>query len=211
MEKNNVLVHNLCKSFGDFSLKDVSFQVPKGRIVGFIGENGAGKSTTINLILNELEKDDGKIEIFGVEHTIYSIKNDIGVVFDECNFHDIFTAKHIAKILSGVYTSWDDELYKYYLEKFNLPLEKTIGSFSKGMKMKLSIKNKSYKQLYISYCTSLNMFFHYKIKNIDYPFHIKNPRFHTEIKTGILITRNFLKHLNFVVTAEDDTKLHYFL
>ncbi|HBF0313704.1 TPA: ABC transporter ATP-binding protein [Clostridioides difficile] len=139
MEKNNILVQNLCKSFCNFLLKDVSFQVPKGRIVGFIGENGAGKSTTINLILNELEKDDGKIEIFGVEHTIYSIKNDIGVVFDECNFHDIFTAKHIAKILSGVYTSWDDELYKYYLKKFNLPLEKNIGSFSKGMKIKLSI------------------------------------------------------------------------
>lgn len=72
-------------------------------------------------------------------------------------------------------------------------------------------KNKSYKQLYISYCTSLNMFFHYKIKNIDYLFHIKNPRFHTEIKTGILITRNFLKHLNFVVSVEDDTKTSLFL
>lgn len=139
MEKNNVLVQNLYKYFDDFSLKDVSFSIPKGRIVGFIGENGAGKSTTINLILNELKKDAGKIEIFGVDNTEYTIKNDIGIVFDECNFHEIFTAKHIGKILSGIYTSWDDTLYQYYLEKFKLPLKKTIGSFSKGMKMKLSI------------------------------------------------------------------------
>ncbi|MBY2478662.1 ABC transporter ATP-binding protein [Clostridioides difficile] len=139
MENNNVLVQNLYKDFDDFSLKDISFRVPKGRIVGFIGENGAGKSTTINLILNELEKDAGKIEIFGVDNTTYSIKNDIGIVFDECNFHEVFTAKHIGKILSGIYTSWDDTLYQYYLEKFNLPFKKPIGSFSKGMKMKLSI------------------------------------------------------------------------
>ncbi|KPI54183.1 ABC transporter ATP-binding protein [Clostridioides difficile] len=139
MEKNNVLVQNLYKNFDDFSLKDVSFCIPKGRIVGFIGENGAGKSTTINLILNELKKDAGKIEIFGVDNATYSIKNDIGIVFDECNFHDIFTVKHISKILSGIYTSWDDTLYQHYLEKFKLPLKKTIGSFSKGMKMKLSI------------------------------------------------------------------------
>ena len=59
MEENNIVVQNLCKSFDNFSLRDVSFQVPKGRIVGFIGENGAGKSTTINLILNELKKDGG--------------------------------------------------------------------------------------------------------------------------------------------------------
>ena len=71
MEENNIVVQNLCKSFDNFSLRDVSFQVPKGRIVGFIGENGAGKSTTINLILNELKKDGGQIQLFGRDHTIF--------------------------------------------------------------------------------------------------------------------------------------------
>ena len=139
MGENNILVRDLCKQFDEFFLDHVSFQVPKGRIVGFIGENGAGKSTTINLILNELKKDAGQIQIFGIEHTIPSVKEDIGVVFDECNFHDVFNVSDIEKILSGVYKSWDSSLYREYLKKFKIPEKKQIGSFSKGMKMKLSI------------------------------------------------------------------------
>lgn len=139
MEENNIVVRNLYKSFDNFSLKDVSFQVPKGRIVGFIGENGAGKSTTINLILNELKKDGGQIQLFGRDHTAFSVREDIGVVFDSCNFHDIFTADDLEKILSGIYKSWDKALFEQYLNRFRLPRTKTIGSFSKGMKMKLSI------------------------------------------------------------------------
>ena len=139
MEKNNILVRDLCKQFDEFLLDHISFQVPKGRIVGFIGENGAGKSTTINLILDELKKDNGQIQIFGREHTISSVKENIGVVFDECNFHDVFNVSDIEKILSGVYKSWDSNLYRQYLKKFKIPERKQIGSFSKGMKMKLSI------------------------------------------------------------------------
>ncbi|NBH86118.1 ABC transporter ATP-binding protein [bacterium C-53] len=139
MEKNNILVRDLCKQFDGFLLDHVSFQVPKGRIVGFIGENGAGKSTTINLILDELKRDSGQIQIFGKENTISAVKEDIGVVFDECNFHDVFNVSDIEKILSGVYKSWDSNLYRQYLKKFKIPERKQIGSFSKGMKMKLSI------------------------------------------------------------------------
>lgn len=139
MENNSIVVQGLCKNFGDFSLDNVSFKVPKGRIVGFIGENGAGKSTTINLILNGLKKDSGKVEVFGMDHTIASVKSEIGVVFDECNFHEVFNAKDIAKIMAGVYSTWDNSMYRRYLKQFNIPLNKPIGSFSKGMKMKLSI------------------------------------------------------------------------
>ena len=139
MEKNNILVRDLCKQFDGFLLDHVSFQVPKGRIVGFIGENGAGKSTTINLILDELKRDNGQIQIFGKENTNSSVKEDIGVVFDECNFHDVFNTSDIEKILAGVYKSWNSSLYRQYLKRFKIPEGKQIGSFSKGMKMKLSI------------------------------------------------------------------------
>ncbi len=138
-EENSIFVQDLCKHFDSFTLDHVSFRVPKGRIVGFIGENGAGKSTTINLILNELKKDGGQIQLFGREHTASSVRENIGVVFDECNFHDVFTALDIERILSGIYKSWDSRLYRQYLEKFQIPLKKKIGTFSKGMKMKLSI------------------------------------------------------------------------
>ena len=130
---NNILVQNLCKQFEGFSLDNVSFKVPKGRIVGFIGENGAGKSTTINLILNELNKDSGQIQVFGIDHTIPTVKENIGVVFDECNFHDVFTAADIEKILKGVYKTWDSNLFSQYLKKFKIPTKKTISAFSKGM------------------------------------------------------------------------------
>ena len=139
MEENNILVRDLCKQFDGFLLDHVSFQVPKGRIVGFIGENGAGKSTTINLILDELKRDNGQIQIFGKENTISAVKEDIGVVFDECNFHDAFNTSDIEKILSGIYKSWDSSLYRQYLKRFKIPEKKQIGSFSKGLRMKLSI------------------------------------------------------------------------
>lgn len=139
MTNNSITVQGLCKNYRDFSLDNVSFQVPKGRIVGFIGENGAGKSTTINLILNEIKKDAGKIEVFGIDNTVSAIKKDIGIVFDECVFHDVFTAKDLGKILSRVYSTWDNTLYYSYLKRFHLPMDKKIGLFSKGMKMKLSI------------------------------------------------------------------------
>ena len=139
METNNIVVRDLCKQFDGFLLDHVSFQVPKGRIVGFIGENGAGKSTTIHLILDELKRDSGQIQIFGKENTFSAVREDIGVVFDECNFHDVFHTSDIEKIMSGIYKSWDSSLYRQYLKQFNIPEGKQIGSFSKGMKMKLSI------------------------------------------------------------------------
>lgn len=139
MEENNILVKDLCKKFPGFSLDQVSFRVPKGRIVGFIGENGAGKSTTIHLILNERKKDSGEIRIFGADHTACSLKEEIGVVFDKCNFHDVFTAENINRMLSGIYRTWDSSLFHKYLNQFGLPKDQPIGSLSKGMQMKLTI------------------------------------------------------------------------
>lgn len=137
--KNSISVENVSKQFPGFTLDHISFQVPRGSIVGFIGENGAGKSTTINLILNELNKDSGKIDILGEDSSSRTARENIGVVFDECSFHDVFTAVNIEKILSKVYGSWDKNLYRQYLSRFQLPADKPLGSFSKGMKMKLSI------------------------------------------------------------------------
>ena len=139
MEENSILVKDLCKQFAGFALDHVSFRVPKGRIVGFIGENGAGKSTTIHLILNELKKDSGEIQIFGSDHTSNALKEEIGVVFDECNFHNVFTAENISKMLSGIYRTWDSSLYHEYLKRFGLPKDQPVGSFSKGMQMKLAL------------------------------------------------------------------------
>jgi len=134
-------VNNLCKNYKTFQLRNVNFSLPKGSIMGFVGENGAGKTTTIKLILNEIQRDGGSINIFGLDNIKdeRKIKEQVGVVFDDCYFHKEFTAADISKILSKVYTSWDENLYSSYLKMFNLARDKKISEYSKGMKMKLSI------------------------------------------------------------------------
>ena len=108
--------------------------------MGLIGENGAGKSTTINCILNEISKTDGNIEIFGKDYLSeeIEIKDKIGVVFDENHFPDIFTPNEIGTYMSGIYSKWERNTYVNYLSKFELPADKRVKDFSKGMKVKLA-------------------------------------------------------------------------
>ena len=141
MNDNSIQVENLSKNYGNFRLEHVSFQVPKGCIMGFIGENGAGKTTVIKLILNMIRKDGGSVRLFGLDPLTdeKAIKEQIGVVFDENHFHDMLKTKDIANIMRPMYKNWDDELFQRYLVKFDLPKDKTVKDFSRGMKMKLSI------------------------------------------------------------------------
>ena len=134
-------VEHVTKNYGEFAIKDLNFTLPKGSIMGFVGENGAGKTTTIKLILNLIKKDNGSIQLFGLDHIKHEkkIKEQIGVVFDERYFHDNLKVGDISKILDKVFSNWDEELYNQYINKFNLPRNKTVKEFSKGMKMKLSI------------------------------------------------------------------------
>ena len=138
---DNILeVRNLTKQYADFTLDHVSFSIPKGTIMGLIGENGAGKSTTINAILDLIHKDDGTVTFWGQElSSAKQLKEDIGVVFDGINFYETLTAAKVGKISQTAYKQWDDLLYREYLNRFQLPTDKEIKTFSKGMKMKLCI------------------------------------------------------------------------
>ena len=139
---NNALeVSHLTKDYGSFKLDDVSFTVPSGTIMGLIGENGAGKSTTIKCILNMLHRDGGTITVFGRDNQAdeRAVKEQIGVVLDECLFHDLLQPKQIGKILSSLYPNWDNQIFEHYRKKFGLTGNKTVKEFSRGMKMKLAI------------------------------------------------------------------------
>ncbi len=140
MSENILEVKGLTKDYGDFVLDKLTFAVPKGVIMGLVGENGAGKSTTINCILNEISKTDGNIEIFGKDYLSeeIEIKDKIGVVFDENHFPDIFTPNEIGTYMSGIYSKWERNTYINYLSKFELPADKRVKDFSKGMKVKLA-------------------------------------------------------------------------
>lgn len=125
-------VRNLTKEYENFKLENVSFNVGKGTIMGFIGENGAGKSTTIKAILNLIKKDNGLITVLGKEinRNEKGIKNELGIVLNDGNFNEKLNVKAINKIMKNIYK---------YIEKFNIDTSKKIEEFSKGMKMKLSI------------------------------------------------------------------------
>lgn len=134
-------IQGLSKKFEGFALDKVSFQVPSGSIVGLIGENGAGKTTTINAALGLIKKDSGEIELFGenVEHLTPSIKEEIGAVFDASNFSEELTPEKLDKVLKDIYTSWDQDLFRKLLDRLEIPFSRKIKTFSKGMKMKLSL------------------------------------------------------------------------
>lgn len=138
--ENILEVRNLTKQYADFTLDHVTFSIPKGTIMGLIGENGAGKSTTINAILDLIHKDDGTVTFWGQElSSAKQLKEDIGVVFDGINFYETLTAAKVGKISQTAYKQWNDRLYREYLNRFQLPADKEIKTFSKGMKMKLCI------------------------------------------------------------------------
>lgn len=138
---NSILqVNNLTKQYDGFKVDHVSFSVPKGAIMGLIGENGAGKSTTINAILDLIHKDEGTVTFWGQELSgSKQLKEDIGVVFDGINFYETLTSAKVGKIGRTAYKQWDAHLYQEYLKRFQLPLDKEIKTLSKGMKMKLCI------------------------------------------------------------------------
>lgn len=138
---NAVEIKNLSKNFKDFGVHDLSLTLPAGYVLGLIGENGAGKSTTIKLILNLMKKDNGSIKLLGKdrEKELDLVKNDIGVVFDECCFPTDLNAVKVGRMLGSIYKNWDSKKYKELIEKFGLPPKKNISKYSRGMKMKISI------------------------------------------------------------------------
>ena len=136
---NALTISGLTKTYKDFTLDHVSFTVPNGSIVGLIGENGAGKSTTINAALGLIQKEDGHVSILGNEELDNDIKEQIGVVFDGSNYPELLSPDKINRIMKNIFHSWDEQTYFQLLKQFSLPTDKQIKQFSKGMKMKLAV------------------------------------------------------------------------
>ena len=138
---NALEIRDLCKSYPGFSLQNLTLTLPQGCIMGLIGENGAGKSTTIRLILEMAQKDSGSIRILGKDNTenISLTKEDVGVVLDEVGFPECLTAQQVGNIMKNTYRNWNPDVYKKYMKELALPENKEFKEFSRGMKMKLGI------------------------------------------------------------------------
>lgn len=139
MGKNALKITGLTKQYKDFTLDNISFEVPHGSIVGLIGENGAGKSTTLKAILGLINTDGGSISLFDGGGISEENKDNIGVVFDGSNYPDTLTPKQLGNVLNTIYHTWDSKMYSRLLDEFSLPLSKKLKHFSRGMTMKFSI------------------------------------------------------------------------
>ena len=135
---NAIEIKHLTKHYQGFSLENLNLILPSGCIMGLVGENGAGKSTTIRMILGLTHPDSGEITVFGQKLT-QDLKQHIGVVLDEPGYPACMTAKQIGKMLAGLYKSWERDTFDGYLRRLILPENKPFKDFSKGMKMKLCL------------------------------------------------------------------------
>ena len=138
----NILeVTELCKSYRDFALKDITFSVPEGCIAGFIGVNGAGKTTTLKSILGLVRPSAGQIRVFGLNMAANEreIKDRIGVVFDDGQFYMELTLKEMKNVLAAAYSSWSESDFAGWLDRFELSPRQKISELSKGMRMKFAL------------------------------------------------------------------------
>lgn len=131
-------INNLTKKYTDFALDDVSFSVEKGSVMGLIGQNGAGKTTIIKLIMNAVNRSSGSIKIMGLDNVENEVeaKTKIGYVADEDYLFISSTLKSHAKAYQIMFSNWDDELFQKYVAMWNLPMTKKFSEYSKGMKTK---------------------------------------------------------------------------
>ena len=138
---NAIEIKNLCKVYPSFSLKDVNLTLPKGYIMGFVGANGAGKSTTIASLLGLIKTDSGSCLINGkpVAQMTKEEKALIGVVLDECNFPETLTWKQVDKFMKKIYSNWNSAKFAADCNRWKLPEKTPVYKYSKGMKMKLAI------------------------------------------------------------------------
>ena len=138
---NALEIRDLTKHYAGFSLDHLNLTLPWGCIMGLVGENGAGKSTTIKLILNTVSRDGGTVTILGRDNreNLCLSKEEIGVVLDEVGISACLTARQVGKIMQGIYRSWDEAVFSDYLTRLAVPADKKFKDFSRGMKMKLGI------------------------------------------------------------------------
>ena len=139
---NAIELSHIHKDFGDFALQDLNLTVPSGAICGLVGENGAGKSTTIRIALGALRPDGGTARVLSTDVAspdFQAVKEDVGVVLDEAYFPESLNAAQVGKIMSATYRRWEQSLYQSYLKRFDLPEKKVFKDYSRGMRMKLAI------------------------------------------------------------------------
>lgn len=144
-------IQNLCKQYENFALQNVTFRVEAGHIVGFMGRNGAGKTTVLKSLLHFVTPDSGEVRFFGQDFSAHeqAIKQKIGFVSGGVRFYPKKKLRVLADVTRRFYPNWDAAAFKRYLQRFSLEPEKTPDMLSEGMKVKFSLA------LALSHCAEL--------------------------------------------------------
>lgn len=134
-------VNNLTKKYPKFTLQDISFSLHQGRIMGLIGKNGAGKSTTLKSMLNMVSPDGGIIKMFNKDliKEEANCKQKIGVVLGGIDFYQYKKLTDITAVTRRFYKEWDNSAYQKYMKIFELDSSKRVNQLSAGMKVKYLI------------------------------------------------------------------------
>lgn len=130
---------NISMRFNNFALKNINFNISLGEIVSIVGPNGSGKSTLLKIITNQYHANEGDIFIAGIKNTDFSIKQKVGIVYDDIPFPKHWTAIDIDKWLGPFYSDWSSDLFFSYLNEFKVDKKKTVSTLSRGMKTKLML------------------------------------------------------------------------
>ena len=137
-----IALNGVTKAFRDFTLDNVTLTVPEGTVCGLVGENGAGKTTAIRLLMGAIRADGGEISVLGrspASRDFREAKQEIGIVLDEAYFPEVMTAAQVGAVMRDTYRRWDTARYTEYLRRFELPDKKPFKEYSRGMRMKLAI------------------------------------------------------------------------
>lgn len=136
-------VQDLNKSYkkSNFHLKDISLTLQPGEVIGLIGKNGSGKSTLINTLVGNRFKDSGEISFFDqvVSDKDYAYKEHIGVVFDDLRVPDKLEIKDMDKVFANIFKTWNSDRFFEVIQRFELPTNAQIKTFSRGMRMKAAL------------------------------------------------------------------------
>lgn len=188
---NIITAHNLTKKFGSLTAVDnLSLAVPDGSIFAFLGPNGAGKTTTIKLLLNLIAPDNGTSEIFGVKSGQLGPKefNQIGYVSENQKLYDWMTVKQLIAFCKPLYLLWDDSFCDRLTRLFDLPLDRTISGFSRGMKIKTALL--------------ISIAYRPRLLVLDEPFTGLDPLVRDELIQGILELTN-AEHWTVFISSHD--------
>jgi ABC-2 type transport system ATP-binding protein len=138
---NALEIRDLTKDYGGFRLDGVSFDVPRGSIMGLIGPNGAGKTTVIKLILNLLRRDGGTVRVYGRDaaRDEAEVKRRLGFVHDAPCFYEHLSLRRVKDTVAPFYAGWDEAAFDRLMAEFSLPAGRRFGRLSHGMKMKFAL------------------------------------------------------------------------